>query len=182
VNKVPRFSPSGLCQFAISRLWGAPRPTIAYYAGRQSRPGYAKYCSKRVVIAEEFEQASHLKVYDLEGGFTGSIIGEGKFPNQAEGIELYACEDNGGYWIATDQGEQASTFHVFDRNTFEYLGSFAGKSTKNTDGIALTQHAFGPFSNGAFYAAHDGAQVAAFSWDKITEALNLRSDCTITDT
>lgn len=27
------------------------------------------------------------------------------FPNQAEGIALYACDDGGGYWIATDQAQ-----------------------------------------------------------------------------
>ena len=89
---------------------------------------------------------------------------------------MYACPD-GGYWIATDQDEETNTFHVFDRETLGYLGSFTGATTRNTDGVALTQTPFGPFPAGAFYAVHNDGNIAAFSWTEIAAKLGLRTDC-----
>ena len=131
----------------------------------------------RVVIAEELEPDSHWKIYDLEGRFSGRVFGRGYFPHEAEGLALDACSDGGGYWIATDQDEVTNTFHVFDRRTFEHLGAFTGATTRNTDGVALTQTAFGPFPAGAFYAVHNDGNIAAFSWAQIAAELGLRSDC-----
>lgn len=133
--------------------------------------------NQRLLIAEELETGSHIKVYTPEGKFTGQIIGQGLFPHQAEGIILYACGDTAGYWVATDQDLTVNTFHVFDRATLRHLGSFRGDSTLNTDGIALTQHGFGNFPSGAFYAVHNDGNVAAFSWAAIADALGLRKDC-----
>jgi 3-phytase len=133
--------------------------------------------NQRLLIAEELETGSHIKVYTPEGKFTGQIIGEGLFPHQAEGIILYACGDTAGYWLTTDQSMTVNTFHVFDRSTLRHLGSFRGDSTLNTDGIALTQRGFGSFPSGAFYAVHNDGNVAAFSWSAIADALGLRKDC-----
>jgi 3-phytase len=133
--------------------------------------------NQRLLIAEELETGSHIKVYTPEGKFTGQIIGKGLFPHQAEGIILYACGDTAGYWVATDQAMTVNTFHVFDRRTLRHLGSFRGDSTLNTDGIALTQRGFGGFPSGAFYAVHNDGNVAAFSWAAIADALRLRKDC-----
>lgn len=131
----------------------------------------------RVLIAEELAPDSHWKVYRLNGTFSGDVHGRGYFPQEAEGLALYACDDGGGYWIATDQGEETNTFHVFDRSTLEHLGAFSGEVTRNTDGVALTQTAFGPFPAGAFYAIHNDGNIAAFSWAEIADSLDLRSDC-----
>jgi 3-phytase len=133
--------------------------------------------NNRLLIAEELETGSHIKVYTLEGKFADRIIGEGLFPNQAEGIILYACGDTAGYWLATDQSLAVNTFHVFDRMTLDHVGSFRGDSTLNTDGIALTQRGFGRFPSGAFYAVHNDGNVAAFSWADIASRLGLRADC-----
>jgi 3-phytase len=133
--------------------------------------------NKRLLIAEELETGSHIKVYTPEGKFTGQIIGMGLFPHQAEGIILYACGDTAGYWVTTDQDLTVNTFHVFDRATLRHVGSFRGDSTLNTDGIALTQRGFGSFPSGAFYAVHNDGNVAAFSWAAIADALGLRKDC-----
>jgi len=130
----------------------------------------------RVVIAEELEPDSHWKIYAMDGRFSGEVFGCGYFPHEAEGLALYACPD-GGYWIATDQDEETNTFHVFDRETLEYLGSFTGATTRNTDGVALTQTPFGPFPAGAFYAVHNDGNIAAFSWAEIAAKLGLRTDC-----
>ncbi len=128
-------------------------------------------------MAEELETASHIKVYSLDGRFTGEIIDSGLFPHQAEGIILYACGDTSGYWVTTDQGMAVNTFHVFDRQSLAHLGSFRGAQTLNTDGIALTQRGFADFPSGAFYAVHNDGNVAAFSWAAIADALGLRKDC-----
>lgn len=133
----------------------------------------------RLLIAEEDERASHVKSYTLDGKYAGEDMDTRYFPHQAEGIALYACPDNSGYFIATDQDEEVNTFHVFDRVTLDYIGAFRGEITRNTDGIALTQQAFGPFPTGAFYAVHDDGNVAAFQWTDIAEALDLRQDCTL---
>jgi len=132
----------------------------------------------RVVVAEELGPDSHWKIYRLDGTFSGEVFGRGYFPQEAEGLALYTCPDGGGYWIATDQGMGENTFHVFDRRTLEHLGAFAGVTTRNTDGVALTQAGFGPFPAGAFYAIHNDGNVAAFSWAEIAAALGLRTDCT----
>jgi 3-phytase len=160
-------------------------PVAAF--GETSGPGALKVVesiaadvpNNRLLIAEELETASHIKVYTLDGKFTGRTIDSGLFPHQAEGIILYACGDTAGYWLATDQDMTVNTFHVFDRQTLDHVGSFQGETTLNTDGIALTQRGFGGFPNGAFYAVHNDGNVAAFSWDAIADALKLRKDCVL---
>jgi 3-phytase len=134
--------------------------------------------NRRLLIAEELETDSHINVYDLDGRYVGREFGRGHFPQQAEGIVLYACGDTAGYWLTTDQGTETNTYHVFDRMSFEHVGAFSGARTKNTDGVALTQESFGPFRNGAFYAVHDDGNVAAFQWSDIAGVLTLRADCT----
>lgn len=66
---------------------------------------------------------------------------------------------------------------AFDRKTLEHVGAFSGTTTRNTDGVALTQVGFGPFPAGAFYAIHNDGNIAAFSWAAIAEKLGLRTDC-----
>ena len=136
---------------------------------------------ERLLIAEEEEGDSKIMVYTMDGMFTGQIIPATFFPHQAEGIALYACGPDDGYWIATDQGEEVNTFYVFGRVSLEPLGSFRGAGVLNTDGIALTQRSFAGFPGGAFFAVHDDGNVAAFRWRDIAERLNLRSDCESTD-
>jgi 3-phytase len=128
----------------------------------------------RLLIAEEQEGASMIKAYTKAGRFTGQIIESRFFPNQAEGIVLYECGTESGYWVATDQGMERNTFHVFDRVTLQHVGSFRGAGVLNTDGIALTQRAAPRFPDGAFYAVNNDASVAAFSWAVIAQALGLR--------
>lgn len=137
----------------------------------------ADRAQKRLMIAEENTTDSFIKVYDLDGRFTGQTFGRGRFPQQAEGIALYACGDSAGYWITTDQGDSVNTFHVFDRVSLDHLGAFTGATTRRTDGVALTQRAFGPFPAGAFFGSHLDGGVGAFSWADIAAALHLRADC-----
>lgn len=134
--------------------------------------------NNRLLIAEETETDSYIKVYDLEGKFTGTLLGRGDFPQQAEGIALYACADGGGYWITTDQGDTTNTYTAFDRKSLARVAKFSGAKMRRTDGVALTQVAFGPFPSGAFYGSHLDGAIGALSWADVAKATGLRADCT----
>ena len=127
----------------------------------------------RMLVAEESERV--LKVYDLEGSFTGEIAGAGLFRYEPEGLALLECGEGGGYWLATDQDDADNRFLVLDRENLAGRGVFSGAVTANTDGVALTGRGFGPFRRGAFYAVHDDGNVAAFDLAEILAALGL--DC-----
>src|SRR5690606_226586 len=90
----------------------------------------------RLLVAEEDETyANEFKVYDLQGRFTGQLVGTGFLQAQAEGIMLKACADGGGWWITTEQGKGRTSFHLFDRVSLQHVGAVAGETVANTDGI-----------------------------------------------
>lgn len=151
--------------------------TTAAGAIRVTESIFADPANDRLVIAEELETDSHLKVYTLDGRYTGQDFGRGYFPQQAEGIALYACGDSAGYWVTTDQGDDVNTFHLFDRSTLAHVSAFTGPVTRRTDGVALTQRAFEGFPAGAFLTAHLDAAISAFSWADIAASAGVRSDC-----
>jgi 3-phytase len=132
----------------------------------------------RLLIAEEDEDPVTglvIKVYDLDGSFTGQQVGEGVFKAQAEGIALYACADGAGYWLSTDQADDRTVYHVFDRQTLQHAGAFMGAVTANTDGVSLTTDDLPGFASGAFFAVHDDQAVSAFDWAEIVAALDLET-------
>jgi 3-phytase len=132
----------------------------------------------RMLIAEEDESyGSELKVYDLDGRFTGAIAGREQFVHQAEGIALLACPDGSGFWIAADQHPRANRFHLFDRRTLEHVFTFRGRITNTTDGIWLHQGPLPGFPGGALFASHADAAVSAFDWAEIAEAAGVPPDC-----
>ncbi len=139
----------------------------------------ADAANNQLLIAEELEGSSQLKRYTLDGRFTGDTVAQRFFPNQAEGIVLYACGDSAGYWVATDQGKVVNTYHLFDRMTLAHVAAFGSPTIKNTDGIALTQRALPGFPAGALFAVHDDGGVAAISWEAIAKATGVRSDCIV---
>lgn len=126
----------------------------------------------RVLVADEDAAVREIKIYTLDGRFTGQVIPNDLFDHEPEGLALYACGDE-GYWIATDQHPADNTFQVLDRRSLRPRGSFRGAVTRQTDGIALVRGTIGPLSGGGFYAAHADAQVSAFSWDRIAETVGL---------
>ncbi len=133
----------------------------------------------RLVIAEEHPDFRDrgAAIYDLEGRYTGQRLGDGLIQGDQEGIALYECPSGNGYWITTDQGLEVNRFHVFDRASLDYLGSFSGRSTLNTDGIAFYPAASERFPYGVLYAVDNDQGVAAFDWRDIAGALNLWLDC-----
>jgi 3-phytase len=131
-----------------------------------------------LLIADEDAAQNDIKVYDLDGRFTGKVLGKGLFKSQPEGIVLYECPDGGGYWVMTDQSKTENNFLVFDRVNHKLLGMVHGAATLNTDGIALTHRGFGPFPEGALFAVHDDGNISAFSWSEIAKAMKLDRNCT----
>ena len=132
----------------------------------------------RLLIADEAFSQRSVKIYDLDGNFTGEMIPNDYFSSEPEGIALYSCDDGSGYWIMTDQHESdENKFQLFDRESLTHIGTFKGEITRNTDGIWLTQHSFGDFEQGAFYPVHDDGSVTAISWAEISQAFNLDLDC-----
>lgn len=132
----------------------------------------------RLLIAEEDESPVTglvIKVYDLEGRFTGQQIGKGIFEAQAEGIALYSCDDGSGYWLSTDQADDRTVYHVFDRQSLQHAGAFMGGTTANTDGVWLATAGVPGFEGGAFFAVHDDQAVSAFDWLEIVAALELET-------
>jgi 3-phytase len=141
---------------------------------------YADPRHNRILIADEAFSERSVKIYSLDGRFTGEVIPNTYFMSEPEGIALYSCEDGSGYWIITDQHpDNRNIFQVFDRESLEYIGGFKGEITRNTDGIWLTQKAFGNFESGALYPVHDDGSVTAFSWQDIAGALNLDRNCSL---
>lgn len=130
----------------------------------------------RLLVADEHETGMTLKVYDLEGKFTGELFGAGHFFHEIEGLALRTCGED-GYWIATDQAPDVSLFRVFERNGSVYKGTFIGEVTANTDGVAHTSVASQAFPHGAFFAVHNDQGVTAFDWRQVVEALGLSADC-----
>ena len=133
--------------------------------------------NNRVMIAEEDETDTQIKEYTLEGQFTGRTFGRGVFTQQAEGIALWTCGDSAGYWVTTDQGPVDNFFHLFDRQSLAHIGSFRGKMTNTTDGVALTQRAVGAFTEGMLFTAHFDAAVSSFDWREIARATGATESC-----
>jgi len=132
----------------------------------------------RLLVAEEdVATGTGYRVYDLDGRYTGRDLGVGEFRAQAEGLALMACADGSGYWIGSDQFIDRSLFRVYDRQTLEPRGAFAGQSTAMTDGIWLAQTPSARFPAGVLYAADRDQAVAAFDWRDIATALSLRERC-----
>ncbi len=133
----------------------------------------------RLAIAEEHPdyRKDGIAIYSLDGRYSGQRMGKDLFQGDPEGIALYECPNGEGYWIATDQDENDNRFHVFDRASLDYLGSFSGEHTRNTDGIALYPVASERFPYGVLYAVHDDSGISAFDWRDIADALNLWLDC-----
>jgi len=120
--------------------------------------------NQRILIAEEAEKT--IKIYDLEGRFTGNVIGKGVFQFEPEGIALRDLE-GGGYWIMTDQDINSNTFLLLTRDEFEVIVQFQGPQTRNTDGVTLTNQGYSNFPAGAFFAVDNDLAVTGFDLREI---------------
>ncbi len=128
----------------------------------------------RLLIAEEdIPTGTRLREYTLDGKYAGRDVGAGVYRAQAEGIALKRCSDGRGWWVASDQFDDRTVFHLFDRRTLQHAGSFVGHVTGLTDGVWLDERGDARFPEGVFYASHLDVAVAAFDWRDIAAALKL---------
>jgi 3-phytase len=128
-----------------------------------------------LLIADEL--AGDVKVYRADGTFTGRVLWGDVIRHEPEGIVLYRCGAEGGYWILADQHRTMNRFLVFERRSFALAGAFAGMRVRNTDGLALTQQPVGAMAAGVLYAVDSDRAVGAFPWSDVAAALGLRDDC-----
>jgi 3-phytase len=126
-----------------------------------------------LLIADETKRV--LRLYDLDGHFTGDVVGKGIIKVEPEGMVVIPGGDGqGGYVLVTDQGDELTILHVLSREDYRYLGSITGNPTlAATDGIAFQEGDFGPFKGGALYCVHQDTRVHAYSWDTIKEKVGL---------
>jgi 3-phytase len=133
---------------------------------------------QRLLIADEFRPGpSNLRVYDFNGRYSSRSLPDGTFLGEAEGVALWTCDGNAGYWVAVDQQAPLTNFHLFDRNSLDPSGSFHGRVTSQTDGIALHAAATPRFPAGALFAVHDDRAVVAFDLREVVDALGLDPAC-----
>lgn len=132
--------------------------------------------NNRLLIAEEDVGAGTLlREYTMDGRYAGRDVGAGHYRAQAEGIALKRCADGRGWWVASDQFDDRTVFHLFDRTSLQHAGSFVGKVTGLTDGVWLDERGDARFPQGVFYASHLDVALAAFDWRDIAKALQLNA-------
>ncbi len=131
----------------------------------------------RLLIADEYRPQSTLREYTLAGRATGRQIPEDTFSFEAEGVSLWTCKRDKGYWVSVDQLSPLTVFHVFDRKTLTRVGSITGRTIAATDGITLRTAASKRFPKGALFAVHQDKAVAAFDLRDIAKALKLDRGC-----
>ena len=135
----------------------------------------------RLLVADESttpgDRRSNLREYTLAGRYTGRSLPEGSFDAEAEGVALWACANGRGYWIAVDQLTPLTRFHLFDRRTLAWHGTWTGRVTADTDGIALHTGATPAFPHGALFAVDQDKAIAAFDLQDVARALGVAADC-----
>ena len=170
--------------FRLEREGATLRSTLVRSFGATSGAGVlhvvesiaADPAAGRLLVADEADGRHDIKVYSLDGEFTGQVFGHGLFQADPEGIALVECGD-GGFWVTTDQQKERTVFYLLDRTTFAVRGSFNGNVVANTDGIVTATGPVKGFPAGAVFAVHDDVSVAAFAWPAIAEKLGLPAPC-----
>ena len=148
--------------------------TGAAGAIRVAESVFGDEANQRLLVAEEdIPTGTRLREYTLDGKYAGRDVGAGNYKAQAEGIALMRCKDGSGWWVASDQFDDRTVFHLFDRRTLEHAGSFVGNVTGLTDGVWLDERGDARFPQGVFYASHLDVAVSAFDWRDIAAALKL---------
>ena len=117
-----------------------------------------------LLVAEEMEEHHKIMALDLiTGEVTKEDLGNFNRGNDPEGIALVANPDNSGYWICTEQSKSDNRFHLYDRNTLDYISTMYLDGVSYTDGIA-TAYMHGKWF---LYAVDNDARVLAFELPEI---------------
>ena len=130
----------------------------------------------RLLIADEDRRVgSTLRDYSLATGrYRGHSLP--MFDYEAEGVALWSCDMEAGYWVAVDQ-VPLTRFRLFTRAGLAPAGVFVGKRTARTDGVALHAASTPRFPFGVLYAVHDDHALAAFDLAEVAHALALDPRC-----
>jgi len=132
----------------------------------------------RVLVADEdLRHRPTLHAYTLEGRYTGRSLPPGTFGAEPEGIALWSCGIDAGYWVAVDQLRPRTVFHLFARQDLAPSGRFTGARTAASDGIALHAAATARFPAGALFAVDDDVAVVAFDLRDVVAGLRLDPAC-----
>lgn len=134
----------------------------------------------RLLIADEYARdgiATRVQEYTLAGRHTGRSLPAGTFAAEPEGIALWSCPEDRGYWIVADQLHPLTVFHLFERHSLRPAGRFTGTAVAWTDGIALHAAPTPSFPHGALFAVDDDRAVGAFDLGEIAQALRLDPTC-----
>lgn len=131
----------------------------------------------RVLLCDEHPEQRDVKVYTLDGQFTGRTFGRDYVQREPEGIVVVdvpagrsSGEKTAGYVVLTDQQKELSVWHLFDRKNYEHLAAFTGQPTiANTDGICIYPHPLGKAAQGLLFAVDDDAEVRAYSLQAISK-------------
>jgi len=175
-QRVKRFEVSLPLDGGLSwRLAGAFGDTTEAGALRMVESIAGDPLHQRLLIADEDLRAgSTLREYSLQGRYLGRSLPV--FEYDAEGIALWDCGLDGGYWIAADQ-LRPTVFRIFERADLEPVASFSGRRVANTDGLAVYTAGTARFPDGALFAIHDDRAVAAFDLRDVVGGLGLSPRC-----
>jgi 3-phytase len=145
----------------------------------------------RLYIGEE-ERGIWRFAADPARGDDGVLVDEvgwlWDFPNEVEGLDIYALDDGSGYLIASNQGN--STFRLYRRDDNEYLGRFevvgcSESDTGNvtdTDGIAVVSASLGARWPAGLLVVQDGRDGGRkrrqnfryVSWSEVARKMELK--------
>ena len=73
--------------------------------------------------------------------------------------------------MVSDQRSDQTDFEVFDRKSWEHLGTLRLDGVDTTDGIASTQKPLPGYPKGLFVAIDSDRSTVGIGWDRILEAI-----------
>jgi hypothetical protein len=152
--------------------------------------------SIETLLADDFHQAIFVPEEQGSEGATGVFVyrpdgtpfqldgsnrfGDGgEIDSDEEGILLFtfpSCgvgDDGTGFIVLSDQRADQTDFEVYDRQTWQHLGTLRLAGVSNTDGIASTQRPMPGFPRGLFAAIDDDTSTAGVGWDTVFAAIGL---------
>ena len=162
----------------LEAMWGDSHHQVLYVPDENSRTGVYAYTPDGTPYTRNGE----------------SVFGDDMiFDSDGEGITQYTCpasgpgDDGGGLIVVSDQIDDADAgndYEVFDRQTWEYLGTFGlrlpdGALVSNTDGIASTQQSSPQYPDGVFAAIQDDTSVAGVGWGQVLDAISAQAGTTV---
>jgi hypothetical protein len=115
------------------------------------------------------DKGDQIAVYRADGTFVRHF-GAGIFVGKTGGSGLYRCGSD-GYFIASNPGLER--FEVFDRLSFQHLGSFRLQGVGNTKGIAIAQSPLSGYPDGAMFAQTDEKWFFGVSWTHLNQATGM---------